>query len=105
MINVYIGAFGDSIIYASALTRAVVDVRGIISDRLQSEFDCDDYKSILAWGEAHLEQLWRYLPYDRGVLCGRWLCSLLNRISPALFDKGHHDRQLSLRAPKPHRAL
>ena len=89
MINVYIGASGDDIIYASALTRAVVDVRGIISDRLQGEFDCDDYKSILAWGEAHLEQLWRYLPDDRGILCKRWLCNLLKRIPLALFDKGH----------------
>ena len=57
MINVYIGAFEDDTRYASALTPAVVDVRGIISDRLQSEFDCDDYKSILVWGEAQLEKL------------------------------------------------
>lgn len=53
--------------------------------------DCDDYESISAWGEAHLEQLRRYLPYDHGVPCGRWLCILLNRIPPALFENAFRD--------------
>jgi hypothetical protein len=38
--------------------------------------DCDDYESIAAWGESHLEFLRCYLPYYHGVPCGRWLsCS------------------------------
>ena len=53
--------------------------------------DCDDYDSISAWGEAHLEQLQRYLPYDYGVPCGRWLCILLNRIPPTLFETAFRD--------------
>ena len=48
--------------------------------------DCDDYESISAWGEAHLTQLRQYLPYDHGVPCGRWLCLMLNRVPPALFE-------------------
>jgi predicted transposase YbfD/YdcC len=53
--------------------------------------DCDDYESIAAWGEAHLEQLRDYLPYDHGVPCGRWLCIMLNRIPPALFESAFRD--------------
>ena len=48
--------------------------------------DCDDYESIAAWAETHLSFLRRYLPYDYGAPCGRWLTLLMNRINPALFS-------------------
>src|SRR5271166_6125100 len=48
--------------------------------------DCDDYDHVAAWGEAHLEFLRRYLPYEHGVPGGRWLTILMNRINPALFS-------------------
>jgi predicted transposase YbfD/YdcC len=48
--------------------------------------DCDDYDTIAAWGEAHLEFLRRFLPYHHGVPGGRWLTLLMNRIDPALFS-------------------
>lgn len=48
--------------------------------------DCDDYDGVAAWGEKHLAFLRRYLPYDHGVPCGRWLTLLMNRINPALFS-------------------
>jgi predicted transposase YbfD/YdcC len=48
--------------------------------------DCDDYDQIAGWGEAHLEFLRRYLPYEHGVPGGRWLTILMNRINPALFS-------------------
>lgn len=28
--------------------------------------DCDDYEDIAGWGEAHLDFLRRYRPYDHG---------------------------------------
>lgn len=49
--------------------------------------DCDDYDAIADWGEDNLAVLRRYLPYDHGVPCGRWLTLLMNRIDPALFSK------------------
>jgi predicted transposase YbfD/YdcC len=48
--------------------------------------DCDDYDHIAAWGEAHLDLLRRYLPYEHGVPGGRWLTILMNRLNPALFQ-------------------
>ena len=48
--------------------------------------DCDDYEHIAAWGETHLDSLRRYLPYERGTPCGRWLTLFMNRINPVLFQ-------------------
>jgi predicted transposase YbfD/YdcC len=48
--------------------------------------DCDDYDHIAAWGEAHLDLLRRYAPFEHGVPGGRWLTILMNRINPALFQ-------------------
>lgn len=48
--------------------------------------DCDDYELIALWGERHVAFLRRYLPYDHGVPCGRWLTILMNRIDPGLFS-------------------
>lgn len=47
--------------------------------------DCDDYENIVAWGEAHLPFLRRYLPYEHGIPGERWLTILMNRIDPTLF--------------------
>jgi hypothetical protein len=49
--------------------------------------DCDDYEHIAAWGETHLDFLRRYLPYENGTPCGRWLTLFMNRINPALFQE------------------
>lgn len=48
--------------------------------------DCDDYEHIAAWGETHLGFVRRYLPFERGVPCGRWLNVFMNRIDPGLFQ-------------------
>jgi predicted transposase YbfD/YdcC len=48
--------------------------------------DCDDYEGIAAWGEAHVDFLRRYLPYEYGAPGGRWLTLLMNRINPDLFS-------------------
>lgn len=48
--------------------------------------DCDDYEHIAGWGEAHVEFLRRYLPFENGVPGGRWLTLLMNRIGPGLFE-------------------
>ena len=48
--------------------------------------DCDDYEHIAACGETHLDFLRRYLPYERGTPCGRWLTLFMNRINPVLFQ-------------------
>jgi predicted transposase YbfD/YdcC len=48
--------------------------------------DCDDYDAIAAWGDENIGFLRRYLPYDHGVPCGRWLTLLMNRINPSLFS-------------------
>jgi predicted transposase YbfD/YdcC len=53
--------------------------------------DCDDYDLIADWGEAHLDFLRRYLPYDHGVPGGRWLTILMNRIDPNLFSAAFTD--------------
>jgi hypothetical protein len=53
--------------------------------------DRNDYESIAAWGEAHLEQLCDYLLYGHGVACSRWLCIMLNRMPPALFESVFRD--------------
>ena len=47
--------------------------------------DCDSFDAISDWGNAHLEFLRRFLPYDWGVPSGRWLNLMMNRIDPALF--------------------
>lgn len=47
--------------------------------------DCEDYELIADWGEERIDFLRRYLPYEHGVPCGRWLTILMNRIEPALF--------------------
>jgi predicted transposase YbfD/YdcC len=49
--------------------------------------DCDDYEHIAAWGETHLDFLRRYLPFENGTPCGRWLTLFMNRINPALFHE------------------
>jgi predicted transposase YbfD/YdcC len=49
--------------------------------------DCDDYEHIAEWGEAHIGFLRRYLPFENGVPCGRWLTLLMNRIGPGLFQE------------------
>jgi predicted transposase YbfD/YdcC len=48
--------------------------------------DGDDYDTIAAWGEQHLEFLRRFLPYHHGVPGARWLTLLMNRIDPGLFS-------------------
>jgi predicted transposase YbfD/YdcC len=48
--------------------------------------DCDDYDAIADWGEAHLDFLRRFLPYDHGVPGGRWLTLLMNRLDPLVFS-------------------
>lgn len=48
--------------------------------------DCDDFDAIALWGKTHLPFLRRYLPYEWGAPCGRWLNLLMNRIDPALFS-------------------
>ena len=47
---------------------------------------CGDYEHIAAWGETHLGFVRRYLPFERGVPCGRWLTVFMNRIDPGLFQ-------------------
>ena len=47
---------------------------------------CDDFDDIAAWGEAHLDFLRHFLPYEHGVPGERWLNILMNRIDPALFS-------------------
>ena len=47
--------------------------------------DCDSFDAISAWGNAHLDFLRRFLPFDWGVPSGRWLNIMMNRIDPDLF--------------------
>jgi len=47
--------------------------------------ECDSFDAISAWGNAHLEFLQRFLPFDWGVPSGRWLNIMMNRIDPGLF--------------------
>ena len=47
---------------------------------------CDDFDDIAAWGEAHLDFLRRFLPFDHGVPGERWLNILMNRIDRGLFS-------------------
>ena len=47
---------------------------------------CDDFDDIEAWGKSHLGFLRRFLPFEYGVPCGRWLNILMNRIDPELFS-------------------
>jgi predicted transposase YbfD/YdcC len=47
--------------------------------------DCDSFDAISDWGNAHLEFLRRFLPYEWGIPSGRWLTIMMNRIDPALF--------------------
>jgi hypothetical protein len=46
---------------------------------------CDDFDDIAAWGEHHLDFLQRFSALHHGISCARWLCSLVNRIDPALL--------------------
>jgi predicted transposase YbfD/YdcC len=48
---------------------------------------CDDFDDIVAWGEAHLEFLRRFAPFEHGIPGERWLRILLNRIDPHLFKQ------------------
>ena len=48
--------------------------------------DCDDYEHIAEWGKTHIGFLRRYLPFEYGVPCGRWLTLVMNRIGPGLFQ-------------------
>ncbi|HEX9858783.1 MAG TPA: ISAs1 family transposase [Paracoccaceae bacterium] len=47
---------------------------------------CDDYDEIVAWGEAHLSFLQRFLPYHWGIPCEDWLRVVMNRLDPDLFS-------------------
>lgn len=47
---------------------------------------CDDFDDIATWGEAHLDFLRRFLPFDHGVPGERWLNILMNRLDPGLFN-------------------
>ena len=47
--------------------------------------ECDSFEAISEWGNAHLEFLQRFLPFDWGVPSGRWLNIMMNRIDPGLF--------------------
>jgi predicted transposase YbfD/YdcC len=47
---------------------------------------CDDYDEIVAWGEAHLGFLRRFLPYHWGIPCEDWLRVVMNRLDPDLFS-------------------
>jgi predicted transposase YbfD/YdcC len=47
---------------------------------------CDDYDEIVAWGEAHLGFLRRFLPYHWGIPCEDWLRVVMNRLDPELFS-------------------
>jgi predicted transposase YbfD/YdcC len=47
---------------------------------------CDDYDEIVAWGEAHLGFLRRFLPYHWGIPCQDWLRVVMNRLDPELFS-------------------
>ena len=53
--------------------------------------DCDDYESIVEWGEAHLPFLRQHLPFDHGVPGERWLTILMNRLPPGLFAAAFGD--------------
>jgi hypothetical protein len=46
---------------------------------------CDDYDEIVAWGEAHLGFLRRFLPYHWGIPCEDWLRVVMNRLDPDFF--------------------
>lgn len=48
--------------------------------------DCDSYHDIAVWGESHLDFLQRHGLCTDGVLGGRWLMTLMNRIVPVLFE-------------------
>jgi hypothetical protein len=48
---------------------------------------CDDFDDIAAWGEHHLDFLQRFSALHHGISCARWLCSLLDRIDPALSGR------------------
>ncbi len=47
---------------------------------------CDDFDDIAAWGEAHLDFLRSFLPFEHGVPGERWLNILMNRIDSELFS-------------------
>ena len=47
--------------------------------------DCDSFEAIATWGNAHLDFLRRFLPFEWGVPSGRWLNIMMNRIDPDLF--------------------
>ena len=47
--------------------------------------DCDSFDAIAAWGNAHLDFLRRFLPFEWGVPSSRWLNIMMNRIDPDLF--------------------
>jgi predicted transposase YbfD/YdcC len=47
---------------------------------------CDDYDEIVAWGEAHLGFLRRFVPYHWGIPCEDWLRVVMNRLDPELFS-------------------
>lgn len=47
---------------------------------------CDDYDEIVAWGEAHLGFLRRFVPYHWGIPCEDWLRVVMNRLDPGLFS-------------------
>ena len=62
---------------------------------------CDDFDDIAAWGEAHLDFLRRFLPFDHGVPGERWLNILMNRIDPGLFSACFTAWALELRPDVP----
>lgn len=47
--------------------------------------ECDSFEAVSDWGNAHLEFLRRFLPFNWGIPSGRWLNIMMNRIDPDLF--------------------
>ena len=47
--------------------------------------ECDSFEAVSEWGNAHLEFLRRFLPFNWGIPSGRWLNIMMNRIDPDLF--------------------
>ena len=48
---------------------------------------CDDFETIVTWGEHNLDFLRRFSDFHHGVPCARWLRDLMNRIDPTLFAR------------------
>jgi predicted transposase YbfD/YdcC len=62
---------------------------------------CDDYDEIVAWGQTHLDFLRQHEEFYFGVPKEDWLCTLMNRIDPALFEACFYAWACSLRPDAP----